>query len=193
MNRTQKMYYLMVGFFAFVAFAFGFGLNDIRPSLAQTANCSLGAGDDWCSEWNISKWLTPIKLDDKNSVPRSVEGSVGPADWSVKGTVRIDGNITNYTEDWRLTKVDSHWVQGADGIFVTARIIRADGADNFNGESLTSDFTYANATSDYKVIGYLANKWHPLYYSQYRWSLDEKATQMTVWYPKQWKVTGRYR
>lgn len=190
MERGQKLYYLLVGFFAFTAFAIGFGLSDVRQTLAQS-NCGLGAGDDWCATWTVAKWLTSSDLR-----PISVEGSIGPADWLVSGVARINGAGTNFTENWSLSKVQLSYKNNVREDNTIVKTLIRD-IDSFKQN--LSPVEQALATANFVTTGYGPGspefRWNPGNYMQIRWAADGDAdnSKIRTWYPTEWKVTGRFQ
>lgn len=193
MPRSQKIYYLLIGFFAFAAFGAGYGLPDIKSTSAQASGCALDAADDWCSKWSIAKWVTPVFY--AGNSPDWVDGSIGPSDWQVSGATRINDTVVDYSEEWRLTTLLFTYKANVGKDSQLQFLAYRDGGDNF--KPAQGNNSWATADSTFKKNGYEARSngtWNALYYGQLKWGPNGEPgdSRINVIYPTEWQVKGRF-
>lgn len=190
--KPNKAYLAVLGLSA-IAFGLAFSFYQPSATQAQSGTYCQPTGrtpvsqNAWCSTWKVKKWLTAVKIGGPKRW--NTDGSVGPSDWEVKGTLSQEGIKQNFTETWQLTEVMSIAKKDANQNSTTHALLNRSN-DEFKNPAGVLE---GKADLSYSFSGYLGNdgaRWNPTYYGQIFFGSDAQNSVINTYYPLEWTVQG---
>ncbi len=204
----QRTVYGIAGLLAMSAFIVGLALS-VTPGKTQaqsTEYCNPeSTGSDWCTNWTVGYWLND----------RTAGGTIGVADWDVRGATKKDGQTIQFNEKWALKKAMRIYSRPTNTapyrVYEKKDLCRVEVAAFFyapatsryldcaTGGTIIADSVknYSGADStDTDYSGGQAARWWPVgLYGLIFWGNDgePRYSQAMVYYPLEWEVYGSFR